>query len=71
MLIYSTYKINADSIVKLNKIPDNYVEFEKTKRIVISGQELIKFAKRIKSKFCGQRLVQWDKPWVYNPYEEN
>lgn len=66
-----TYKINADSIVELNKLPDSCIEFEKTKRIVISGREFIKFAKRIKSKFCRQRLVQWDKPWEYNPYDED
>ena len=67
----TTYKINADSIVELDKLPDSCIEFKKTKRIVVSGRELIKFAKRIKSRFCRQRLVQWDKPWEYNPYDED
>ena len=40
----TTYKINADSIVELDKLPDSCIEFKKTKRIVVSGRELIKFA---------------------------
>lgn len=64
-----TIKIEGDEFIGIDKLPENIPEYKKLKKIAIDYKVFIRKMNRIKNILLKKRLVQWDKPWRYNPYE--